>query len=87
MEESKDELAIFTCSYVNSYLGFSIDAKPISDFCRKNNIYFILDLAHSVGCVDIQLNKWNVDAAVLCTYKYLNAGPGNIGALYINKDI
>ncbi|KGG51170.1 50S ribosomal protein L2 [Mitosporidium daphniae] len=43
------------------------------------------DLAHAVGNIPLALNEWDVDFAVWCTYKYLNAGPGSIGGYYINK--
>ena len=31
------------------------------------------------------LSAHNVDAAVWCSYKYLNSGPGCMGGLYINQ--
>lgn len=43
------------------------------------------DLAHAVGNVPMQLHDWDVDFAVWCSYKYLNAGPGAIAGLYIHE--
>jgi kynureninase len=43
------------------------------------------DLAHAVGNVLLQLNKWNVDFACWCSYKYLNSGPGAVGGTFIHE--
>jgi len=43
-----------------------------------------LDCAHSVGALPHDFTGWDIDFAIWCTYKYLNAGPGAVGALYVN---
>jgi kynureninase len=43
----------------------------------------IWDLSHSAGAVPINLSALGIRYAVGCTYKYLNAGPGAAGYLYI----
>lgn len=43
------------------------------------------DLSHSIGVVPHALSAFGADFAVWCHYKYLNAGPGAVGGLYLNR--
>ena len=59
--------------------GYKINPEPISKVAKKYEITFGLDLAHAIGNdLGLQLNKWQIDFAVWCSYKYLNSGPGGI---------
>jgi kynureninase len=45
----------------------------------------MVDLAHAIGAIPINLKELDIDAAVFCTSKYLNSGIGGIGGIYLNK--
>jgi len=44
-----------------------------------------LDLSHSVGVLPHALDEWGADFAGWGHYKWLNAGPGSVAGLYLNR--
>ncbi|MBO5999348.1 MAG: kynureninase [Lachnospiraceae bacterium] len=62
-----------------------IDMKKIADAAHERGIIAGFDLCHSIGAVPHDFADIQPDFAVWCTYKYLNAGPGAVAGLYINR--
>jgi kynureninase len=52
---------------------------------QKHGITVGIDLAHAIGNVPPSLHDWNVDFAVWCSYKYLNAGPGAVAGAFVHE--
>ena len=63
--------------------GQLFDVPRIARAAHEAGAYVGFDAAHSVGAVPHAFSDAGVDFATWCTYKYLNAGPGSIGALYV----
>ncbi|GAA0519368.1 Kynureninase [Halorubrum aquaticum] len=63
--------------------GQLFDVERITRAAHDAGAYAGFDAAHSVGAVPHAFDDAGVDFAVWCTYKYLNAGPGSIGALFV----
>ena len=63
--------------------GQLFDVERIADAAHEAGAYAGFDAAHSAGAVPHAFGDDGVDFAVWCTYKYLNAGPGSIGALFV----
>jgi kynureninase len=63
--------------------GQLLDVERIAAAAADTGTLCGFDLAHSIGVVPHDLS--NVDFAVWCSYKYLNAGPGAIAGCYVNE--
>ncbi|ULQ52957.1 kynureninase [Flavihumibacter fluvii] len=80
-----EELALVLWGGLNYYTGQVFDMAAITHAAHKAGAKCGFDLAHAAGNVALHLHNWNVDFACWCSYKYLNAGPGAIGAAYIHE--
>ncbi|USZ73653.1 kynureninase [Natronosalvus halobius] len=65
--------------------GQLFDLERITEAAHERGILAGFDLAHSIGVVPHKLSDIDVDFAVWCSYKYLNAGPGAIAGLYVDE--
>ncbi|MYL36653.1 kynureninase [Halobacillus litoralis] len=81
----KEDVALLLLPSVLYRSGQLLDMKILTKEAHKHGILVLFDLAHSIGAVPHQLDEWEVDFAVWCTYKYLNSGPGGTGGLYVNR--
>lgn len=64
--------------------GQLIDMARLTSAAHAAGVVIGFDCAHSAGALPHELDTWDVDFAFWCSYKYLNAGPGAVGALYVN---
>lgn len=85
IDQHKDEIALVLFSGINYYSGQVFDMPAITKAGHQAGVMVGFDLAHAAGNIALQLHQWNVDFACWCSYKYLNSGPGAVGAVYIHE--
>jgi kynureninase len=80
-----EQTAVVTLSQIAYQSAYLADAPAITRVAHAAGALVVWDLCHSVGSTEIELDAWDVDFAVGCTYKFVGAGPGAPALLYANR--
>lgn len=85
IEREGQRIATVMLPGVQYLTGQRFDIEAITRCARGQGCAVGFDLAHAIGNVPLRLHDWDVDFAVWCSYKYLNAGPGAIGGCFVHE--
>ncbi|GAK06798.1 LOW QUALITY PROTEIN: kynureninase [Geomicrobium sp. JCM 19038] len=80
-----DDIALIVLPSVLYRSGQVLDMDALTKAAHERGILIGFDLCHSIGATVHQLHDWGVDFAFWCNYKYLNAGPGSTGGLFVHE--
>jgi kynureninase len=85
LEREGASVALVVLSAVDFRTGALLDIPGITDAAHRAGAVMGWDLAHAAGNVPLRLHEWDVDFAVWCHYKYVNAGPGAVGGCFVHE--
>lgn len=85
IDDNAEEIALVLLPGIQYYTGQFFDIQTITSHAHSKGLTIGWDLAHAAGNVPVKLHDWDVDFAVWCTYKYMNAGPGSIAGAFVHE--
>lgn len=80
-----ESVALLLWPGVQYATGQVFDLPRVAAAARAAGANVAFDLAHAIGNVPVALHDSGCDFAVWCNYKYLNAGPGAVGGMFVHE--
>lgn len=80
-----ESVALVLFGDVNYLTGQAFDVACLTRAAHAAGALVGLNLAHGAGNLALELHDWDVDFAVWCSYKYLNAGPGGLAGCFVHE--
>jgi len=81
-----EKTRLISLSFVQYLNGYRASLQDIGDFCKENNILFVVDAIQGLGALEIDLQGFHCDALACGGHKWLMS-PKGTGFLYLTKSL
>ncbi len=78
------DIKILVSSYVQYSTGFRQDLEELGNFCKENNLIFVVNATQALGIFPVDVKKCHIDFLMFTGLKWATAGYG-IGGLYVDR--
>lgn len=85
ISKNGESIALVLLGVPNYYTGQVIDMGEVTEIAHRVGCKVGFNLAHAAGNLLLNLHEDGPDFAIWCTYKYMNAGPGNLSGCFIHE--
>lgn len=85
IQQDGEQIALILLGNCNYLSGQRFDIAAITRAGHAQGCMVAFDLAHGAGNLELQLHDDGPDFAAWCNYKYLNAGPGGLGGIFVHE--
>lgn len=73
-------------THASNVTGNITDIRKVGDFCRKNNLIFVVDASQTAGAFNIDMKEMNIDVLCFTGHKSMLA-PQGVGVLCVREEI
>jgi selenocysteine lyase/cysteine desulfurase len=77
---------VISFCHINYTTGLQMPVKELCQLARQRGIISLVDGAHAIGMLNLNLHELGCDFYACSPHKWLNAPPGT-GVLYLRKDV
>lgn len=77
---------VISVSHTVFITGLIFPTEELSELARENNILFVVDSAHGLGMLNLDVKKMGIDVLATSPYKWCGA-PTGCGLLYVRKEV
>ena len=85
LDQQGPSISLLLLGQPNYLSGQAFDVPEVVRLANRHGFAVGLDCAHGAGNLALRLHDWGVDFAAWCNYKYLNAGPGGLGGIFVHE--